>query len=468
MKMMKKIMVVCLSLGMVIGAVGCSKPSKTENETSNDINTEKTAQTDEKVEIEIHVWDMGPEGSDNPERALIEIYEDQNPNVDIVITETPEGEDYSAIIASRAAANDLPDIFMWGNNVDVIANGWAANLTEFTSNDPEWSNLVEPLKLGVGYNDRVYLLPKKMNLMGMFINKEIYAENNLKPLEFGYTMDELLYAIEKTTTATTKGTSNYFPVETFYPMVMNPEKYGFATYDGENVNFNTPEYAEGIEIYKKITDNNWNLRNTTTEEFFGRSGWEFGEIGGIGNQYEGTWFFESEHPIDVDYVGLPNGISGVLVNDYLTIASSSKVKEEAYEFAKFMSFGLEGIRTRMELAEANPELYAYRGIPVIAGADAEIDTKFKEVFKEYPGFLAAYDAIDTAKLEGYKEIPGLSMAVNDNDTGVQGTNAEGAPESYKMWKLRDELILGKENLSGNKKDLSTPYKTRLLCRQKAS
>ncbi|OOO00507.1 MAG: hypothetical protein ATN35_07020 [Epulopiscium sp. Nele67-Bin004] len=395
-------------------------------------------QSEPVVDIEIFSWMLGSADEDNVERKMIELYQQLNPHVNITITEVPENQSYNDLLVARAQIGDLPDVFTWDDNIEAITNGWVTDLTPYVTIDSEWNNVLEPLRQGATYNDHTFFLPFRSYLMGMFINNDIYDENNLEHLKFGYTMDELLYAIDQTTTDTTKGTGNYFPVELFYPMVEDPDTYCYATYQpySNTVDFTTDLYARGVEIYKTITENNNNLVNTSTEEFFGRNGWAFGEIGGIGNQYEGTWFFDSDYKINADYIGLPNGIAGVLVNDYYCIGANSDVAEQAYEFVKFMSFGLNGVRNRLYLHEINPTQYGFKGVPVIAGANAVIDTKYISAFSMYPNYISAYQSIDTAKLEGLKEIPGLSMAINDNTI-----------EPYKMWELRDAITHGNKNLN---------------------
>lgn len=459
MKRTKRLLAMILTMS-VLFTTGCGGSSDTGStaDTSGGTTTTtpsgdsgSTGASGDQIEIELVSWQFGNDGDDNMERAMIAKYMEKNPNVTVTVTVPPEGENQDSLLASRAATGDLPDVFDWGNNVDLVTQGWAADLTEFTSADPEWANVVDPLIPGTTYGDKVFLLPRKMNLMGMFINKDIYAENNLQPLEFGYSMDELMNAIEKTTTATTKGTSNYFPVDQFYPIVASEGDMGFATYDygTQEFNFNSDEYARGIEYSIEVYEKNWDLRNTSTEEFFGRAGWEFGEIGGIGNQFDGTWWFETEKPITVDYVGLPNGYSGVLTNDYLAIAATSDVKEAAFDFVKFMTYSTEGIKTRLDLQDEFPDKYKFSGIPVIAGADASIDERFLAPYEgEYPGFIAAYGAInETAVFEGNKEIPGLNAGLYDVETGVQGVDGEGNTVSYKMWQLREEVMSGRQSLS---------------------
>lgn len=298
MKRSKQWLSFLLSMGILATVTSCSSTDTgtasdggTGGSTAGDIGGGSGGSSDGTIEIELVSWQFGQEGDDNMERAMIAKYEEMNPGVKIVVTVPPEGESQEELLASRAATGDLPDVFDWGNNVDLITMGWAADLTEFVSADAEWDNVVDPLTPGTTYNGKTYLLPRKMNLMGMFINKDIYATNNLAPLEFGYSMDDLMNALEKTTTATTKGTSNYFPVDQFYPLVANPETYGFATYnyDTQTLNYNAEEYARGVEYSMEVYDKNLDLRHTSGEEFFGRAGWEWGEIGGIGNQFDGTW-----------------------------------------------------------------------------------------------------------------------------------------------------------------------------------
>ncbi|MGL4799575.1 MAG: ABC transporter substrate-binding protein [Cellulosilyticaceae bacterium] len=444
---MKKFMSIALTLALALSAVGCG--SKAPEQPKDETQTNGDVATGEVSKLTYLAWDVGTEEDPTLERAMIEIYDEEHPEVEIEILAVPEGTDYNSYIATLASSGQMPDVFMWGSVTDSILNGWAADVSEYALNDEAYKLVNTQTTEGGQVNGKVFGIPKSMHYMGMYINKNIFEANNVAPLEFGYTMDELMNAIEKNTTATTKGVDN-FAVEAWYPMTVNPA-YGIYTYDGEKANLDSEEFAAGIEFAQKATQNNWNMANTSPLEFFGAEGWAWGGIGGIAIQYDGTWNLTSladQADFKYDFIGLPGGHT-VLVNDYLFVSDASSNKEEAYELAKWLGFSTEGILERFAIVEESGA-YTYNSIPLVTTND-EINEKFLATVVDYPEFSKAYEAFATSPellhVEGYKEIAGFPTAIFTADTGVQGTNADGTAYSMNQEQLRNAVIKGQYKLS---------------------
>ena len=75
---------------------------------------------------------------------------------------------------------------------------------------------------------------------------------------------------------------------------------------------------------------------------------------------------------DVDFIGTPS----VMVNDkkvhriptiidYIGVGKGTKNKELSYKFAKWMGFGVDGYKKRLEIAKNNPEAGAVNFAPLI-------------------------------------------------------------------------------------------------------
>lgn len=463
---MKRFLSVVLAFILMFSLAGCGSSNKVNSKDadkgqSENKNTQKTEANDEKktevnkdtkseepITLTYLAWDVGAEDADNAERVMLKIFDEEHPNINTQVLTVPEGDNYDSYISTLAASNQMPDVFMWGSVPDSILRDWAGDVSEYASKDEDYNKVNATASKGGQVKEKVFGIPKAMHLLGMFINKDIYKANNIKPLEYGYTMDQLLEAIEKNTTTKTKGVDN-FVAEMWYPMTQNKD-FGFATYDGEKMNFDSLEYAAGIEICQKVTANNWDMKNTTPLDFFGSEGWAWGEIGGIANQYDGTWSFGSlkaNQPFEADFVGLPGG-RAVLVNDFIFVSKSTKNKEQAYELAKWMGFSQKGILTRLEFADS----YAFAGVPLVTNNE-EIDEKFLASFEEYPEFIKAYHAFaknpELLAVEGYKEVPGFAKALYEADTGVQGKDKNGEALSYTMQQLSEQIIKGAQKLSDN-------------------
>lgn len=458
---MKKYLSVLLASTVALGAVSCGSSETPSNDAASGDNTSQVATgdeattNDEVITLTYLDWGVGPEGDDNVQRAMVASYEETHPNVNIEILAVPEGDNFNNYISTLAASNQMPDVFTWANVSDTIIRDWAYDATDLVQNDSDYASTQDSIRLGGQFEGRTFGLPTAMNYMGMYINKTLFDKNNVPYLEFGYSMDDLLTAIEKNSTSTSKGVDN-FAVHQWYPLTQNPD-YGFATCDGIATHFDSPEFAEGVAISQEVTSNNWDMKNTTALEFFGEDGWAWGDIAGIASQYDGSWIIKDltkNGKFEFDYVGLPGGYT-VVANDYLFIGASTKNPEAAYDFAKYMSFGEEGIDTRLTLASLNDK-YVLAYVPPTT--NPELTEKILPLYDNLPGFKKAYETYLTQPellvVEGYKEVPGFAKAIYDADTGVQGKDAEGNAISYTQAQLVDQIVKGNEKLADHARRLT--------------
>lgn len=440
-----------LSCALAVSATGCGNkaPETTTGEAGKADQKKEETNNGEVTKLSYLAWDTGTVEDPSIERVMVEIYDEAHPEVEIEVMSLPEGTGYDEYVATLAASAQMPDVFAWASVAGTIINGWAADVSEYALADEEYGMVNEGTREGGQVNGKVYGIPKAMHYQGIMMNKDIFQQNNVDFLEYGYTIDDLMTAIEKNTTSRTKGV-DFLRIESWYPFTQNPE-YGFASYDGEKVNLTSPEYAKGIELAQKITQNNWDMKNTSPAEFFGTEGWAWGEIGGIALQLEGTWNLtglKNTAGFEYDYIGLPGGHT-ILINDYIFVSESSKDKAAAYDFAKWMAYSLDGTNERFDIAEKS-DVYTYNSVPLITTND-ELNKRYFKIVADFPGFIKAYNQLaenpELLHVEGYKEIPGFEAAIYKADTGVQGKNAEGATYSMNIEQLRDAIIKGEYKLS---------------------
>lgn len=133
-------------------------------------------------------------------KEAIEIYDQiiadfmaENPDVKVVQTTTADGSTF----LSRVASNDIPDIggvFLQSAYFNMMEEGYFLDLTgeEFlTKVSPEILELAS-------YNGKNYVLPITMNGYALYINTEIFAQNDLA---VPTTYDELIAVCEALKTA---------------------------------------------------------------------------------------------------------------------------------------------------------------------------------------------------------------------------------------------------------------------------
>lgn len=103
---------------------------------------------------------------------------DKNIKVNISL-EMPSSDTADQILKSRMASGDSPDVFTLHAVNDIPSFYRAGYLTDL-SDQPFVSELLDGVKSGVTYDDKVLAVPLESVGWGMLYNKKIFRENNLK------------------------------------------------------------------------------------------------------------------------------------------------------------------------------------------------------------------------------------------------------------------------------------------------
>jgi len=139
-------------------------------------------------------------GADPQAETLNDIlteFMENNKDVEI-INESVSGDDFLTKIKADFASGYDPDVFgLWpGSDIDaLIKAGKVADLTELLENDPEWKNNFKDDGWSyTTYEGSVYGVPFERIFEGLFINKDMFEQNNIKiPNDF----EELKEAVIK-------------------------------------------------------------------------------------------------------------------------------------------------------------------------------------------------------------------------------------------------------------------------------
>lgn len=185
MKKMKRTMALLLALVLVaMGVVGCSSKSKdtstqTPTDQTNDADSDQTddssstgdtAKSDEPVEVEILQYKV--EINDQLQ-AAIDTYMKANPNVKITLETIGGGDDIGVVYKSRAAANNMPDIF---NCIGPEECSLYMEYLEDLSDQP-WVEHANAGMLDLDTIDgKVYGLPVSAEAFGLIANKKMFED----------------------------------------------------------------------------------------------------------------------------------------------------------------------------------------------------------------------------------------------------------------------------------------------------
>ncbi|WP_391572994.1 ABC transporter substrate-binding protein [Cohnella sp.] len=103
---------------------------------------------------------------------------EKNINVKISL-EMPSADTADQILKSRMSGGDSPDVFTL-HAVNDIPGFYRAGYLEDLSDQPFVGQLLEGVKSGVTFDDKVLAVPLESVGWGMLYNKKIFRENNLK------------------------------------------------------------------------------------------------------------------------------------------------------------------------------------------------------------------------------------------------------------------------------------------------
>lgn len=389
-------------------------------------------------------WNLGTEGEENIERMMIEAFNDSQDGIEVVLDDTVTTDDWDGSLSTAASAGDLPDVFMMNNVPTSYSNGWLYDITDLAAEDDEFEMIPESIREASEVNGQAVSIPFATHLMGYYVNNDVLNDLNLTLGEYGMTMDDFLDSVRSSTNIDQDlvGLENATQIVDWYPGAQNDE-FGWFTYnDQEQVySLDSSEMTEGVNIARDLAANGYTYVNMSEEDMERMSGGDAGAAfrnGQITFSWNGTWMnqaFTTETDFEWDFIGVPDG-NNVIVNDFIGIAQSTEHPEEAYEFAKFMSFGKEGFMNRIELVEDND--FGFNTLPI--STDQEILDAYWEIV-DIPGIRAAYDDLDDAMVEGFKVVPGFGNSRFGATTGVSIGDEENATIGY----IIDQSVAGNVN-----------------------
>src|SRR5690606_29764274 len=127
---------------------------------------------------------------------------------------------------------------------------------------------------------------------------------------------------------------------------------------------------------------------------------------------------------DIDFIGTPRVGDNhriPVIMDYIAVGRGTKMREQAYDFARYMAYGVEGYKKRLEIAEAFPEAGAINFAPI--AQDQELIDAYFELYPtmtEYRKVVEEHTSFINESL--WKTTPGYwisrSSALYDESQGV--------------------------------------------------
>ena len=405
------------------------KPTEAATEAPTETPTEApTEAAPQPVTLRYANWNLGTEEENNIQRQLIKAYTDANPHVTIEIVDMSGEGGWDAILTGYAAKGQLPDVFMANNMPLYVKNGWLADLTPLVSQDPAWTNVPQVLKDAFTYSGKVLGLPAAQFIMGYFVNKDLFAAANLDAPEYGVSVEDFFAA----TTALNNveqgvlGLDEMEFIVGWYPSTQDSRLKWFS-FDGTNMNYNSAAFKAAIAKTAEMKPYTWQgLTDEQKKNFKSQGPWELFLNQEVGVRWDGGWSmpgYVQNATFDWDFVGIPGG-NQALVADVMAVSKTAANLEEAYKFARWMTFSPEAYAKEAELAKA---MGSAPKMPV------SVDAASLELYKTFvnkPGVFKAMDNLENSLIESLaKIVPGYINARWEGKPGID----IGEDKDVNMW-----------------------------------
>lgn len=398
-KGMKKLFIALILLMLPFALIGCNGKNGNNGGNGNKPPVEK-----DEVTITYAAWNLATPQEYNIERRMINAFMIENPGVTVEVIERPkvvdeEGNEqdvaWDEFFATRASVNEMPDVFQVNQVTKVVSQGWVEDVTELAEADEDFMNVPENIRNTCYLGGKAFSLPQAVFYFGYFINRTAINETGSGAIipEYGITYQDLMAAAKKNSKPAVlggdaingiQGVNNIYE---WLPAQIDPT-LGWYTYNDtgyhldsdafriamtENQKFFGPNKNEYASYVYETQENREDLYGTGDAFANGKQSIRWGGSFNIRGWVGGTT--NPEHGLyghDIDFIGTPSWeVNGVkthripVVMDYIGVGKGTKHKEIAFKFAKWMGYGADGFRKRIEIATNNPEAGAINFAPVV-------------------------------------------------------------------------------------------------------
>lgn len=411
---MKKILLLLCFFSMIF-IVGCSVDTGDETTTeksTNEQTTEPKKPPQKTVHISYASW-----GNPEFEQKMIDKFEERYPHIKVYLDTsiTGTGAAFTQNLVAAATAGTIPDVFAIDNVPTAIANGLTYNIADLWNNDPDTEKIYDNIaKTGV-YGKYRFAAPSYQFIKGVFINKTALIDAGFDLPDPDWTYEEMIELARDFSDP-----SNYkFGIQgesfdAILPSLDDPN-VGYHTWDGEKFNFSSQAWIDAYNLMIQLREEGVE-ENMTAEEKearYGRSdAWPFFE-GDTLMSVNGSW--DLSYLIDnmvtqgyeVVFWPYPGGKAGQripVILDFMCVSAKTRFPEEAYLLLKWMSFGEEGWKARLEIMEElNTPVTTF---PV--GDYPEVWDKLRDLAGDIEGMQENIDLIHNAVPDTDKWLLGYS------------------------------------------------------------
>lgn len=372
--MAKRVLACLLAALMVLGMVSISGAESVTGEYEevviNGITYHKaTDVTTEPIELTYFHFDQ-----DETVQYLADRFMEIYPNITVKV-QYENVATYHDTLLNLVSARSTPDVIMFSDCDFALSNQLLSDISAYWDSDPETARVASTInEAGVGtfMTKARYAVPVKFFPTGMYIDRNVLDTLNIEEPPRDWTWDDMLDLIEEATVLDSPdgmayyGCGYYNRLDSYYGIAASQQIIGEFGFNGKT--FDLSVWAVGEQEFSDLKLGGYIAPTTETQAMEDWTGdWEAwcGATGHVALfteafwTYMGTWAtpeFEQYNLDIVPYV-VPAVSEEDASKDHHTIATidfggitpTCEHPREAYELLKFMSFGIDGWKTRIEI-----------------------------------------------------------------------------------------------------------------------
>lgn len=374
---------------------------------------------------------------------LLDAFMAKYPHIRVTWTEIGgSGGEFTGNLITAAQQDALPDVFAIDNVPTVIANGLTLDVSKYWDADDDAKLVYENIAKTAVYNGKRYAIPSFQFLKGIYVNLTVFERLNLQTVEGKYRIDENGYPVKdwthlemieiaKEVTSYDINNKDNFMIglgtwfggldfQQVWPMMDNANM-GYDTWDGTKFDYNQTSWIEAMKVAVELLNIDANPGVTSNlpaeaADMAAEIGWALA-TGYQALGIDGSWNFGAVNQAKANGQRLgfwPYPAGTVSQNpptilDYTVVSSQTRYPEEAYELAKWMSYGKEGWEARMDIIEKLRETEV--------AENTDISHVDRWPIADYSDVWTRIKALMVDK-NNEEYIPGLMDIINNIDLGM--------------------------------------------------
>ena len=418
MKKRSRFLALLLSAAMVASVAGCGNEGGSGGEAGNAGNGESGGGSGRAEEVVINGITYHPAAdltTENIELTYFHFDQDETvkyladrfmelyPNIKVNAVYENVAT-YNTTLNTLVSNGNAPDCIMYSDADFALSNMLLADISEYWNADPETQNLADTVNsagLGTFQTGGRYGVPVKFFPGVMYVDRNVLETLNVDVPGMDWTWSEMIQLIKDCTVLDSPDGMAYYGLgvlnrlDSYYGIAASQDIIGEFGYNGKT--FDLSVWAVGEQDFAALKLGGYVAPVAETPEMEDWAGdWEkwFGATGHVAMfseafwTYQGTWATEAFNDLNLDIIpyvvpavseqDASSDHHSIATIDFGGVTTGTDYPREAYELLKFMSFGVDGWKTRLEayndetITNASGLALKYDVMPAPITKDAEI------------------------------------------------------------------------------------------------